>query len=165
MSWRTTFIFVLVATLITVLVGLLTSIGILPISQVIHYNDAGLRFIRAWIRLAIAIGIILPGIAFVVWFKYPKLRKIFGFYFLVLIIQIQTENIITSVRLQSLVVVIGLVFSTFRVWQLKKGQQFIKSIYSQRANFKWINSVFWLLLLFWLGNLIVILTLSLPSIL
>ncbi|MEH2252878.1 hypothetical protein [Nostoc sp.] len=50
------FIFVVMATLIMVLVGWLTSIEVLPISKVINYNDAGLRFIRVWIWLAIAIG-------------------------------------------------------------------------------------------------------------
>ncbi|MEH2421599.1 MAG: hypothetical protein V7K48_11945 [Nostoc sp.] len=56
MIWRTVFIFVVLATLITVFVGWLTSIELLPISKVINYNDAGLRFIRVWIWLAIAIG-------------------------------------------------------------------------------------------------------------
>ncbi|MBN3950187.1 MAG: hypothetical protein HWQ38_28455 [Nostoc sp. NMS7] len=72
----------------------------------INYSDAGLRFIRVWILLAIAIGLIVPTITFVIWFKYPEIRKIFGLYLLVLIIQIVTEQIV-SIWLPSLVVIIG----------------------------------------------------------
>ncbi|WP_257237211.1 hypothetical protein [Nostoc sp. 'Peltigera malacea cyanobiont' DB3992] len=96
MTWKTTFLFMVLATLVVILVGWLTSIGILPISQMINYSDAGLRFIRVWILLAIAIGLIVPTITFVIWFKYPEIRKIFGLYLLVLIIQIVTEQIVSE---------------------------------------------------------------------
>ncbi|MCC5620550.1 hypothetical protein [Nostoc sp. CHAB 5715] len=118
MTWKTTFLFMVLATLVVILVGWLTSIGILPISQMINYSDAGLRFIRVWILLAIAIGLIVPTITFVIWFKYPEIRKIFGFYLLVLIIQIVTEQIVSRVWLPSLVVIIGTLYTAFRVWQL-----------------------------------------------
>ncbi len=153
------------ATLVVILVGWLTSIGILPISQMINYSDAGLRFIRVWILLAIAIGLIVPTITFVIWFKYPEIRKIFGLYLLVLIIQIVTEQIV-SIWLPSLVVIIGTLYTAFRVWQLWHEQQFIKSTdFVERGNFRIISSVLWLLLLFWSSNLIMLLTLSWPSIL
>ncbi|MFN6483074.1 MULTISPECIES: hypothetical protein [unclassified Nostoc] len=165
MTWKTTFLFIVLATLVVILVGWLTSIGILPISQMINYSDAGLRFIRVWILLAIAIGLILPTITFVIWFKYPEIRKIFGFYLLVIIIQIVTEQII-SIWLPSLVVIIGTLYTAFRVWQLWHEQQFIKSTdFVERGNFRIISSVLWLLLLFWSSNLIMLLTLSWPSIL
>lgn len=153
------------ATLVVILVGWLTSIGILPISQMINYSDAGLRFIRVWILLAIAIGLIVPTITFVIWFKYPEIRKILGLYLLVLIIQIVTEQIV-SIWLPSLVVIIGTLYTAFRVWQLWHEQQFIKSTdFVERGNFRIISSVLWLLLLFWSSNLIMLLTLSWPSIL
>ncbi|MEH1997517.1 MAG: hypothetical protein V7L00_01840 [Nostoc sp.] len=165
MTWKTTFLFMVLATLVVILVGWLTSIGILPISQMINYSDAGLRFIRVWILLAIAIGLIVPTITFVIWFKYPEIRKILGLYLLVLIIQIVTEQIV-SIWLPSLVVIIGTLYTAFRVWQLWHEQQFIKSTdFVERGNFRIISSVLWLLLLFWSSNLIMLLTLSWPSIL
>ncbi|MHC5828715.1 MAG: hypothetical protein ACYT04_75635, partial [Nostoc sp.] len=103
MTWKTTLLFIVLATLVVILLGWPTSIGILPISQMINYSDAGLRFIRVWILLAIAIWLIVPTITFVIWFKYPEIRKIFGLYLLVLIIQIVTEQIV-SIWLPSLVV-------------------------------------------------------------
>ncbi|MDZ8186921.1 MAG: hypothetical protein RMX96_18985 [Nostoc sp. ChiSLP02] len=165
MTWRKTFIFIVLATLVVVFVGWLTSIGILPISPIIHYSDAGQRFIKIWILLAIAIGLILPTITFVIWFKYPEIRQIFGFYLLVIIIQILTEQIVSRVWLPSLVVIIGTVYTAFRVWQLWYGQQFLKTAVFEAANFRIINSALWLLLLFWSSNLIMLLTLSWPSIL
>ncbi|BBD68050.1 hypothetical protein NIES4072_46380 [Nostoc commune NIES-4072] len=66
MTWKTTFLFMVLATLVVILVGWLTSIGILPISQMINYSDVGLRFIRVWILLAIAIGLIVPTITFII---------------------------------------------------------------------------------------------------
>ncbi|MDF5716556.1 MAG: hypothetical protein PUP93_22455 [Rhizonema sp. NSF051] len=77
MTWKTIFIFVVLATFIILLVGWLTSIGVLPISHVINYSPAEMSFIRVWTRLAITIGIILPTIAFIVWFKSPEVRKIY----------------------------------------------------------------------------------------
>ena len=165
MTWRTTFIFMVLATLVVILMGWLTIIRILPISQVINYSDAGLRFIRVWILLAIAIGLIIPTITFILWFKYPEVCKIFGFYLLVIVIQIVTEHIVSRVLFPSLVVIIGTLYTAFRVWQLWYEQQFIKSINFSRANFRVISSVLWLLLLFWSSNLIMLLTLSWPSIL
>lgn len=115
---------------------------------------------------AIAIGLILPTITFVIWFKYPEIRKIFGFYLLVLIIQIVTEQIVSKFWFPSLVVIIGTLYTAFRVWQLWHEQQFIKSTdFAERGNFRIISSVLWLLLLFWSSNLIMLLTLSWPSIL
>ncbi|MGF2034214.1 MAG: hypothetical protein RMZ43_002625 [Nostoc sp. CmiVER01] len=167
MTWKTAFLFMVLATLVVILVGWLTSIGILPISQMINYSDAGLRFIRVWILLAIAIGLIVPTITFVIWFKYPEICKIFGLYLLVLIIQIVTEQIVSKVWFPSLVVVIGTLYTAFRVWQLWHEQQFIKStdFVVERGNFRIISNVLWLLLLFWSSNLIMLLTLSWPSIL
>ncbi|MEH2044986.1 hypothetical protein [Nostoc sp.] len=131
----------------------------------INYSDAGLRFIRVWIWLAIAIGFIVPTIAFIVWFKYPEVRKVFGFYLLILVIQIVTEKIVSSVWLPSLVVSIGTLYTAGRVWQLWYEQQSLKTTDLSQANFKIINSVLWVLLLFWSSNLIMLLTLCWPSIL
>ncbi len=127
----------------------------------INLSPAEMRFIRVWTRLAIIIGIILPTIGFIVWFKSPEVRKIFGFYLLVLFIQLLTEKIVSSFRFSSLLVLVGTLYSAFRVWQLEKG----KTTHSTQTNSRFISNVLWLLLLFWSSNLIVLLTLCLPSVL
>jgi hypothetical protein len=163
-TWRTSIAFVLVATSIAILVGWLSSSGVLPIHQTIEYSDAGLKFIQVWIQIAIAIGVIIPAIAFVVWFKDPQLRTIFGFYLLLLIIQIFSEQIVSSFWLSSLVVVFGTLYTVFRVWQLWQGLRLIKTT-QQQAKHKFAIGLLWLLLLFWSSNLIMLLTLGWSSIL
>jgi hypothetical protein len=115
MTWRTSLIFVVLATSITMLVGWLSSNGLLPIHRTIEYSETALKLIRWWIILAFPIGLILPTIALIVWFKYPGSKTIFGFYLLLLITQIATEGIVSSVWLPSLVVVVGSLYTAFRV--------------------------------------------------
>jgi hypothetical protein len=164
MTWITSLLFVVLATFIIILIGGLSVSGILPIQQTIEYSETGLKFIQWWVQLAIVIGLILPAIVWVVWFRYSEPRTIFGFYLLLLIIQIITEQIISSVWLQSLVVVVGTFYTTFRVWQLWQGLQLIKTIQKQSRQ-KLVIGTLWLLLLFWSSNLIVLLALAWPSIL
>lgn len=163
MTWTTSLTFVVLATFIVILVGWLSSNGVLPIRQTLKYNEAGLRFIRVWLQAAIAIGLILPTIAFAVWLKRPQPRAIFGFYLLVLIIQIVSEQIVSSIWLPSLVVVIGTLYTVFRVWQLWQGLTWIKTTQNESDD-KLASGILWLLLLFWSSNLIVLLTLGWSSI-
>jgi hypothetical protein len=138
--------------------------GLLPIHRTIEYSETGLKFVRGWIQLAFPIGLVLPVIALLVWFKYPEPKTIFSFYFLLLVIQLITEQIVNSFWSPSLVVVVGSLYTVFRVWQLIQGLQLIKTA-QQKSQYKLVSSVLWLMLLFWLGNIIVLLTLAWPSIL
>ena len=156
-----------------ILVGWLSGSGLLPIHPLIKYSDANLKFIKVWIQLAVTIGLILPTVAWLVWFKYSESRIIFGFYLLLLVTQIATEQIVSSVWLPSLVVVTGTLYTLFRVWQLWQGLQQMKtsppqsarSATSKKPQQKLASGILWLLLLFWSGNLIVLLTIAWPSIL
>ena len=162
--WRTSLAFVVLATLIMIFVGWLISNGLLPVRQTIEHSEAGLKFIQVWMQLAIAIGLVLPTIAFIAWFKRPKIRKIFGSYLLLIVIQIVTEQIVSEVWLSSLVVVIGTLYTAFRVWQLWQGLQLIRTT-KKRSQYRLVSSVLWLLLLFWSSNLIVLFTIAWPSVL
>jgi hypothetical protein len=162
--WRTLLAFVVIATLIMMLVGWLTSNRLLPIRQTIEYSEVELNFIKGWMQLAIAIGLVLPTIAFITWFKRPEIRKIFGFYLLLIVIQIATEQIISEFWLSSLVVVTGTLYTAFRVWQLWQSLQLIRTS-QDRSQYRLISSVLWLLLFFWSSNLIVLFAIAWPSVL
>lgn len=164
MTWKTSLAFISLATAVVFLIGWLSSVGLLPINRTIEHSEAGLKFIQAWIQLAVAIGLVLPTVAYVVWFKYPAARTIFGFYLLLLVIQIVTEQIISRIWLSSSVVVIGTLYTAFRVWQLWQGLQLIKMSRKQSQR-KLLRGVLWLLFLFWSSNFIVLLALAWPSIL
>jgi hypothetical protein len=163
MTWKMTLSFVISATLLTLAVGWLIAAGSVPIQKTIQFSDAERAFMRVWMGLAIAIGLILPGVAGLIWFKQPQSRKILGFYLAVLIIQIITEQIFSSVMFPSLVVVIGTIYTTFRLWQLWQGQQLMGTFHSSRR--KWVGALLSILGLFWSGNLIMLLTLGWSSVL
>lgn len=164
MTWRTSLTFVVLATLIMMLMGGLTANGLLPIHYTIEYSAAELKFIQVWLQLAVAIGLVLPTVAFIAWVKHPELRTIFGFYLLLLVIQIATEQIVSKVWFSSLVVVTGTLYTAFRVWQLWQGLQLMRTAQT-RSQQKSASGVLWLLLLFWLSNLIVLFTIAWTSIL
>lgn len=163
MTWKTTLSFVIFAALLTLAMGWLITIGAVPIQKTIQFSDAEHAFMQVWIRLAIAIGLILPSVAWLLWFKHPQPRKILGVYLSVLIIQIITEQIFSSVMFPSLVVVIGTIYTAFRLWQLWQGQQFICTFHSSSR--KWVSALLWILGLFWSSNLIMLFTLGWSSVL
>jgi hypothetical protein len=165
MTWETSFSFVGIATLFVIAIAWFISLKILPISTELKYSEAGLRFIKVWIWLAIAIGIVMPGIAFVIWFDRPEYRDVFGFYLLVLAIQILIEQITAKSLFSSLVVPIGTIYTIFRLWQIWQGQQLIQTNTQDGLNYNLAIAVLWLLLLFWSSNLIMLLTLGWSTIL
>jgi ethanolamine transporter EutH len=165
MTWRTSLVFVVLATVAIVLVGWLISKGLLPIRPTIKRNEAeGLRFIQVWIRIAIPIGLVLPTIAFITWFKRPEARRIFGFYLLLIAIQVVTERIVSELWVSSLVVFIGTIYTAFRVWQLWQSLQLMRTT-QRRSQYRSIRNILWLLLLFWSSNLIVLFTVAWHSVL
>jgi chromate transport protein ChrA len=165
MTWKTILSFMLVATLLTILVGWLIMTGILPIQQTIRFNEAERHFMNIWIGLAIALGLILPSIAWLVWRRNPQPRRILDLYLSVLIIQIMTEQVFSNVAFPSLVVTIGTLYTAFRLWQLWRGQQLIRQAAWDFSSHKWMSGLLWILGLFWGSNLIMLFTLAWPSVL
>jgi hypothetical protein len=102
MNWKTTISFMLFATSLTVFVGWLISTSVLPIQKTIHFNEAERSFMSVWIKLAIALGLILFTIAWLVWIKDLQTRKILGLYLSVLIIQIVTEQVSSRIKFPGL---------------------------------------------------------------
>lgn len=165
MNWKITLSFVLSATLLTILVGWLTINGVLPIQQNIQFSATEQNFLRVWLGLAIAIGLILPSIAWLVWLKNPPARKILGFYLFVLLVQIVTEQVFSSIGSPSIVVTIGTIYTVFRLWQLWQGQQLTYKTAGDLLPPQLMNGLLWLLGLFWFSNLLMLLTLGWSSIL
>jgi hypothetical protein len=165
MTWETSFSFIGFATLSVIAIAWLIFRKILPIETNLNYNEVQLSFMKVWIWLAIAIGVILPGIAFVIWFDRPEYQNVFGFYLLVLVIQILIEQLTTKILFASLVVPIGTIYTIFRLWQIWQGQQLIQITSQNGLNYNLAIALLWLLLLFWSSNLIMLLTLGWSTIL
>lgn len=158
MTWKTILSFIVSATLLVLLSGWLIRANLLPIQTEINYSEAERSFVQIWLQVAIAIGLLLPGVAFLVWIRHAGARTVFGFYLLVLGIQIITEQIFSRVFSSSLLVIVGTIYTTFRVWQLWQGQQFLRvNAQSGNVRFSVAQGLLWLMLLFWSANLIFLL--------
>lgn len=166
LSWKTTLSFITLATLLILLTGWLTMSGSLPIKMNISYSNWESNFIQFWVGVAILIGILLPGTAFFVLIRHSDLRKVLSLYLFVLIIQIMTEQVLSSMFFPSIVVTIGTIYTAFRLWQLWQSQQLVAATTQLGIRSRWLlGSLLWLMLLFWLSNLIMLLVLAWPSIL
>jgi hypothetical protein len=165
-TWKTTLLFVICATLLLLQINWLMLGDTLPIKKAMDYSTSETNFLKLWIKIAVVIGVLLPGVAFFVWHRYPEPRKIMEFYLVVLIVQIVTESILSRVLFPSLVVITGTIYTVFRICQLWQGQQLVMAA-AQINNHNLIifSSLLWLLLLFWSSNLIVIFAVSWPNIL
>jgi len=165
-SWKTTLLFVTCATLVLLPLNWLMLGDTLLIKKAIDYSISQTNFIRVWLKIAVFLGLLLPGVAFFVWRRYPEPKKILGFYLVVLIIQIASESILSRVLFPSLVVITGTIYTVFRIWQLWQGQQLVNSgVQTNNHNPIIFRILLWLLLLFWSSNLIVLFTVAWPSIL
>ncbi len=165
-TWKTTLLFVTCATLILLPLNWLMLGDTLLIKKGIDYSTSETNFMQFWIKIAVFIGVLLPGVAFLVWHDYPEPRKIMGFYLVVLIVQIAAESILSRVLFPSLVVITGTIYTVFRIWQLWQGQQLVMAAaQTNNHNSMIFSSLLWLLLLFWSSNLIVIFAVSWPNIL
>ena len=153
-------------TLIILLMGWLIMSDALPLSQVIHYSKPEANFIRLWVVIALVLGVLLPVIGFLIWIRDRDSKKVLGFYLLVLIVQILTEQILSSVWFPSIVVIVGTLYTIFRLWQLWQGQQLLTSTDQPGTGSRTIlRGLLGLMLLFWLSNIIMLLTVAWPNIL
>jgi hypothetical protein len=126
-TWKKTLLFVACTTVLLLALNWLMLGDTLPIEKTIDYSALQANFIQIWIKLAAFIGLLLPIIAFFVWWRYLDRRKILGFYLVVLIVQIAVEMIVSRVLFPSLVVMSGTIYTAFRIWQLWQGQQLVKA--------------------------------------
>ncbi|MEG4119238.1 hypothetical protein QUA43_17410 [Microcoleus sp. N9_B4] len=159
MDWKTILSFIIGATLLTLLSGWLMAANLLQIQTQIAYSEAELGFVKIWIQIAIVIGLLLPVIAFLVWIHNPNMRTIFGGYLLVMVIQIVTEQICSRIFSPSLLLIIGTIYTTFRIWQLTVAKQKFLTVNPQNGNVNFYIAycLLWLMLVFWSANLIFLL--------
>lgn len=162
MTWNITIAFILFATLLTMLVGWLTTTRKVPIQLKLVFSEAGSRFMRVWIVFAIVIGIVLPIVAWIVWRNSPQPHHFLSLYLATLLIQIVTEQIAGSIGISSLVVPIGTIYTLFRLWQLWQGQPLMNAAIETNSL---LIGLWWLLSLFWFSNLIMLSTLGWSSVL
>jgi hypothetical protein len=165
-GWKTTLSFLSLATLIILLMGWIMMNDAVPLMLVIDFSESQTKFIRFWLGAALVIGVIVPSIAFFVWRSDRQSRKVLGFYLLVLIVQIVTEEVLSTVLFPSIVVVVGTIYTAFRLWQLWQGQQLIATTTQLGTVSRWkLRGLLWLLLIYWFSNIIMLLVFAWPIVL
>lgn len=157
-NWFTVFSFCAIATLLSISYGWLVTTKKLPFNSIMAYNDAQLKFIKIWVNVALVIGVIIPVMMWIVFWDTPILRQFFSCYLLAVVVQLACETSFSRTFCKSVVVIIGTLYTGFRIWQLWSGLQLVT--YSE----PWLG-LLWLVLLFWVANMIMLTTMAIPSIL
>jgi hypothetical protein len=155
--WLTVLSFMTIATLLSLAAGWSINKKILPLKPVMAYSDAQRQFLKVWVNVALIIGIIVPVAMLIGFWEQPIARQFFGLYLLAVMVQLVCESSFSRWLCQSIVVIIGAVYTGFRIWQVWSGLHLVA--YPQ----PWL-SLLWLVLLFWVANIIMLITMAFPSI-
>ena len=156
-NWFTVLSFCAVATLLSVSYGWLVKKEKLPLNSVMAFNDTQTQFIKIWAKVAGLIGIIIPVVMWIVFWNEPTVRVFFSCYLVAVVVQLASETGFSRTLCKSVVVIIGTLYTAFRIWQLWSGLHLI--IYPQ----PWLG-LLWLVFLFWVANMIMLTTMAIPSI-
>ena len=157
-NWFIVFSFCALATFLSVSYGWLVKKGKLPFKSEMGFSDAQWQFIKVWANVALLLGVILPVVMWIVFWNQSILRVFFSFYLLAVVVQLVCERSFSRTLCKSVVVIIGTLYTGFRIWQLWSGLHLIT--YPQ----PWL-SLLWLVFLFWVANMIMLITMAIPSIL
>jgi hypothetical protein len=157
-NWFTVLSFCAIATLLSISYGWSVKKEKLPFNSIMAYTDSQLQFIKIWVYVALVLGVIIPLIMWIVFWNAPVLRQFFSCYLLAVVVQLASETFFSRIFCKSVVVIIGTLYTGFRIWQLWSGLHLVT--YSQ----PWLG-LLWLVLLFWVANMIMLTTIAIPSIL
>ena len=157
-NWFTVWTFIIIATLLSIGFGNLVKNNRLPFKSSMAFSDRQRKFIQVWAKIALIIGVIIPIVMAIAFWEQPILRQFFSYYLVAVAVQLSSEISFSRIWCKSVVVVIGTLYTGFRIWQLWTGLPLMPN--SQ----PWL-SLFWLVGLFWVANLIMLFTLAIPSIL
>ena len=151
-------VFCAIATILSVSYGWLVKQGKLPFKPVMAFNNTQWQFMKVWVNVALLLGVILPLVMLVVFWHEPVLRQFFSCYLFAVVVQLASEIGLSRIYVKSVVVIIGTLYTGFRIWQLWWGLHL--------ANYPqpWLL-LLWLVLLFWVANMIMLTFLAIPSIL
>lgn len=156
-NWFTVFYFCAIATFLSVIYGWLVKQKKLPLNSAMAFNDREFQFIKVWAKVAGLLGIIIPVVIWIVFWNEPIVRVFFSCYLLAVVVQLVSEASLSRILCKSVVVIIGTLYTGFRIWQLWLGLHLIT--YPQ----PWL-ALLSLVLMFWVANMIMLIIVAIPSI-
>lgn len=136
--------------------GLLPSLAETALSQ--RYSPHTLIPRRIWMRLAVVLTIILPGLALLICWRQLAARRLLVLYIGVLVVQILTELLFHQWKLpRGINYIIGFIYTSYRIWQLWCYQQYIRrhrALVKFRQNM--VLAVFIVAIIFWTLNWLIL---------
>jgi hypothetical protein len=150
-------LFILVITSLAIGYGFGVKAQRLPFSAEIGFNEQQWSFLRWWVKLALVAGVLLPIALCLTTWGQPNSLTFWGSYLLVVAVQLISERLFSKWLVSSVVVPIGFCYTAFRLWQLLDG--FTQLSLSRLALVGFIGVV-----LFWIANLIMLMTLAIPTV-
>ena len=107
-----------IATILSLSYGWLVKKEKLPLRSVMAFNDAQWQFIKVWVNIALLLGVILPVVMLVVFWNESIIRTFFSYYLVAVVVQLASEISLSRTLCKSVVVIIGTLYTGFRIWQL-----------------------------------------------
>ncbi|MBD0344062.1 MAG: hypothetical protein ICV63_04370 [Coleofasciculus sp. Co-bin14] len=150
-------LFILVITSLAIGYGFGVKAQRLPFSAEIGFSEQQLSFLQWWVKLALIAGILLPIALCIQAWGQPLALKFWGSYLLVVAVQLISESLFSRWLVPSVVVPIGFCYTAFRLWQLLDG--FTQLSLSRLALVGFVSVV-----LFWVANLVMLMTVAIPKI-
>mgnify|MGYP001804280352 CR=1 FL=1 len=157
-DWQIVVSFLVFATLLSVGVGWLIKKAALPLKPMMAYSETQLQFIKVWVNIALLIGVIIPLVMLITFWGQPIQNQFFSYYLIVVFVQLTGEIVLSRWLCKSVVVIVGTIYTVFRIWQL--WSDIHGATYSQPR-----LSLLWQDWIFWVANIIMMLTMAFPSIL
>lgn len=121
---------VVVLTLIITALGWLGSQGILPVrpGEGTAFRSSSALEITALVvlfLLQVVTSLLLPLLALIVWGRQPAVRQVLLPYVGLLLVHIFSERIFMNLFFPSMSVLIGIVYSAFRIWQARTLRNYV----------------------------------------
>ena len=85
----------------------------------------GLALFGAWMLLAVLLVLVAPSVVVAIWGREPMVRGALLAYVALLLVQVPTE--IVGARLLFPNPVLGLAYTSYRLWQLRHAQKMLAS--------------------------------------
>ena len=119
----------------------------------------------AWMAVIFVAAVLAPAGALVIWWRRAGVRQALLPYLLVLIAQISAEATFSRVLAPNVVVLIGVVFSGYRLWQLWSARRFFSGVGGPAGTGTIaVHGLLSVGLILWAANLVFLLLVALPSV-
>lgn len=165
-------LFVVFGTAALALVGLLVvnggllGVGLADTPVAERLPGWGVTALGIWMGTVGVVALILPALALVVWGRYTSVRLALLPYVLLLGVQILVEIVFASVFVPNMVVLVGLVYTGYRLRQLLAAREaFVATSSPTGYGRVVVGGVLSLGLIFWSANLVFLLFVALPRVL